>query len=107
VTREKEIVWEFVNPFFYEGDQSIGTVPNQRFLPVNHLYRSYRLPYEWIPQVKRPVETAVIPPPNSQLRVTSQGMVKTEIPGATNVVPGVMTSPTTDAEEEGRTPLKY
>jgi hypothetical protein len=71
VTQEKEIVWEYVSPFFYEGNQSIGTAPGRKFLPVNHQYRTYRVPYEWIPQLPKPVEKAVVPPPNSQFRVNT------------------------------------
>ena len=41
VTPEKEIVWEYV-------------VPADTFL-----YRCYRIPYEWVPQLEKPVETPV------------------------------------------------
>jgi hypothetical protein len=85
VTPEKEIVWEFVSPFFYEGDQSIGTAPGVKFLPVNHLYRSYRVPYEWVPQLKKPAEKAVVPPPNSQFRVNSNSLDKSVRPSPTGL----------------------
>lgn len=61
VTPEREIVWEYMSPFFHS--------PNPKFKPVNQVYRAYRVPYEWVPQLKKPVERAVIPPDNSQFRI--------------------------------------
>lgn len=49
VTAEHEIVWEFVCP--YKG----------KVLPMNMVYRAYRVPYEWVPQVQNPCETPVEP----------------------------------------------
>ena len=54
VTREGDIVWEYIYP---------------RFEPRNAVYRSYRLPYDWIPQLDAPVERAVTPPPLGEFRV--------------------------------------
>ena len=62
VTADKEIVWEYVNPYFAESDTG----------PTNRTFRAYRVPYDWVPQLDRPIETAVIPPPNAGFRVTSQ-----------------------------------
>lgn len=62
VTRDLEIVWEYVSPFFRS--------PNPRFKPENSIYRAYRVPYEWVPQLKKPVEKAVVPPDNSKFRVS-------------------------------------
>jgi outer membrane protein assembly factor BamB len=53
VTSDGTIVWEHVSPLFTRG-------PGPR--PSNSVYRAYRLPYEWIPQLERPDETAVTPP---------------------------------------------
>jgi hypothetical protein len=50
VTRDGKIVWEYINPRF-SGPQS-----------SNAVYRAYRLPYGWIPQLPHPVEKAVVPP---------------------------------------------
>jgi hypothetical protein len=50
VTKERAIVWEYINPLF-AGPQS-----------ANNVYRAYRLPYDWIPQIQRPNERAVTPP---------------------------------------------
>ncbi|HEY3517036.1 MAG TPA: aryl-sulfate sulfotransferase [Gammaproteobacteria bacterium] len=50
VTTDGAIVWEYMNPLFAGQRQS------------NDVYRAYRLPYEWIPQLARPSEQAVTPP---------------------------------------------
>jgi hypothetical protein len=50
VTRDGAIVWEYLNPLF-AGPRS-----------SNDVYRAYRLPYAWIPQLTRPTEKAVTPP---------------------------------------------
>jgi hypothetical protein len=57
VTREGQIVWEYINPQF-SGAQS-----------ANSVYRSYRLPYDWIPQIEKPKERAVVPPALGGFRV--------------------------------------
>ena len=61
VIPEREIVWEYMSPFFHSR--------NPRFKPMNEVYRAYRVPYEWVPQLKKPMERAVIPPDNSQFRI--------------------------------------
>ncbi|HEY7670964.1 MAG TPA: aryl-sulfate sulfotransferase [Gammaproteobacteria bacterium] len=53
VTNDGTIVWEYINALFTRG-------PGPR--PSNAVYRAYRLPYAWIPQLERPSETAVTPP---------------------------------------------
>ncbi len=56
VTAEKEIVWEYIRP--NEGD---GVCP---------VFRAYRIPYDWIPQLrKKPIERAVVPPDSSKLKI--------------------------------------
>lgn len=61
LTEEKEIVWEYMSPFF-------GTRE-----PISRrIFRAYRVPYDWIPQLDPPTETAVIPPDLSTFRVPSQ-----------------------------------
>ena len=42
VTNDSAIVWEYMNPLF-AGPR-----------PSNDVYRAYRLPYDWIPQLARP-----------------------------------------------------
>ena len=63
VTAESEIVWEYVSPYFDERDTG----------PTNSIFRAHRVPYDWVPQLEHPVETAVIPPPNEEFRVPPQG----------------------------------
>jgi hypothetical protein len=50
VTNDGTIVWEYMNPLF-AGPR-----------PSNDVYRAYRLPYEWIPQLARPSEKGITPP---------------------------------------------
>jgi hypothetical protein len=50
VTAQKETVWEFMNP------------PGEGGRKSNALYRAYRLPYAWIPQLPAPREVAIVPP---------------------------------------------
>jgi hypothetical protein len=57
VTKESQIVWEYIYPQF-SGAQS-----------SNSVYRSYRLPYDWIPQIERPKERAIVPPALGGFRV--------------------------------------
>ena len=47
MTPEHELVWEYVCPYW-------GTA-----LPMNMVYRSYRLPYEWVPQLEKPAESPI------------------------------------------------
>ena len=61
VTADKEIVWEYINPYF-------AVDPNR----TNRIFRAHRVPYDWVPQLERPTETAVIPPPNEEFRVPPQ-----------------------------------
>lgn len=49
ITKDYEIVWEFISP--YKG----------KMVPMNMTYRAYRVPYEWVPQVQKPVETPIQP----------------------------------------------
>jgi outer membrane protein assembly factor BamB len=60
VTPMGEIVWEYVSPYF---TQNGGT---------NRVYRAYRLPYDWVPQLERPAERAVIPPNVRDFRIPPQ-----------------------------------
>jgi hypothetical protein len=51
VTADRTIVWEYMSPFFAGPRNS------------NSVYRAYRLPYRWIPQLDVPTQRAVTPPP--------------------------------------------
>ena len=57
VTADGTIVWEYMYPLFGGGGGS------------NAVYRGYRLPYDWIPQLERPNEQAVVPPDLGDFRV--------------------------------------
>ncbi|MFH4171399.1 hypothetical protein WAJ14_22340, partial [Acinetobacter baumannii] len=47
VTRDHDIVWEYISPFW-------GKTLNN-----NMVYRAYRIPYAWIPQLAQPQETPI------------------------------------------------
>jgi hypothetical protein len=57
VTKSGAIVWEYVNPLFAGPRES------------NAVYRAYRVPYAWIPQLEAPKERAVTPPARAEFRV--------------------------------------
>jgi hypothetical protein len=57
VTAEGGIVWEYIHPVYVGARES------------NSVYRAYRVPYDWIPQLDRPEETAVVPPARAKYRV--------------------------------------
>ena len=57
VTREGAIVWEYMYPLFSGANSS------------NAVYRAYRLPYGWIPQLMMPREQRVTPPALGEFRV--------------------------------------
>ena len=57
VTKEHEIVWEYLSPYRSKG------------LKLNLVYRAYRLPYEWVPQVDKPEEKAIQRIDNNRFRV--------------------------------------
>jgi outer membrane protein assembly factor BamB len=57
ITREGAIVWEYMYPQFSGANSS------------NAVYRAYRVPYSWIPQLMRPREQRVTPPALGDYRV--------------------------------------
>ncbi|MEO8098805.1 MAG: aryl-sulfate sulfotransferase [Acidobacteriota bacterium] len=59
VTKEGAIVWEYVYPVFGAGKARV----------TNSVYRAYRVPYTWIPQLAGPAELAVTPPNAGDFRV--------------------------------------
>ncbi|RMD02387.1 thioredoxin [Clostridium autoethanogenum] len=58
VTEDHEIVWEYISP--YDGKGSTK---------MNMVYRSYRVPYSWIPQLDKPVEKPIEKLDKNQFRV--------------------------------------
>ena len=61
VSWDGEIVWEFISPYFGEERQD-----------HNMIYRVYRIPYDWIPQLEKPEERAVTPPSLADFRIEPQ-----------------------------------
>lgn len=55
------IVWDYVSPYF----GAVATGANR----VYRVYRAYRLPYDWVPQLPRPAERAIVPPDVREFRV--------------------------------------
>jgi len=47
VTSDYETVWEYISPYW-------GAL-----MKINMVYRAYRVPYEWVPQLDKPEETAI------------------------------------------------
>ena len=58
VTSDHALVWEYVSPYRNNGELSLSSV-----------YRAYRAPYEWAPELDRPRERAIVPPHCSMFRV--------------------------------------
>lgn len=63
VTRDREIVWEYMSPYLWDSD-----IPAIRTM----IYRAYRVPYDWVPQLPRPRESAVDAGPNYLFTVPAQ-----------------------------------
>jgi len=57
VTNDRKIVWEYIYPVFGGANQTNG------------VYRGYRIPYDWLKQIPRPTERAVVPPAVGNFRV--------------------------------------
>lgn len=66
VTPEHEIVWEYINPYYRNIDK----------FSLNMVYRAYRVPYEWVPQVEKPVETEILPIDVTAFRVPGASIGK-------------------------------
>ena len=60
VTPEHEIVWEYINPYYTKLGNKYS---------LNMVYRAYRVPYEWVPQLNIPEEKEVIPLDVTKFRV--------------------------------------
>ncbi|HBV88244.1 MAG TPA: thioredoxin [Desulfosporosinus sp.] len=74
VTSDYEIVWEYVSPHW------------GKHMKMNMVYRAYRVPYEWIPQLEKPLETPIVPLNVKTFRVPGAAAAGTK--DVTNV-PGV------------------
>ena len=47
VTKDHELVWEYISPYW-------GKLMN-----INMVYRAYRAPYDWVPQLEKPEEKPI------------------------------------------------
>lgn len=56
VTAAHELVWEYISPYTDRRN-------------TNMVYRSYRVPYAWVPQLTKPQENAIEPLDVSSFRV--------------------------------------
>ncbi|MBN2059480.1 MAG: aryl-sulfate sulfotransferase [Deltaproteobacteria bacterium] len=61
VTREHELAWEYISPYqnLTAMKSGAGTI----------IYRAYRLPYHWIPQIEKPQEKGIRRLDNNRFRV--------------------------------------
>ena len=64
ITREHEIVWEYINP---------NNLAKRDGIFYSDIFRGYRYPYDWVPQLDAPKERAVIPPANGQFTLPAVG----------------------------------
>ncbi|MCG8545684.1 MAG: arylsulfotransferase family protein [Alphaproteobacteria bacterium] len=60
VTPACEIVWEYICPY---------NLLDQEDLFFSDIFRAYRYPYDWVPQIEPPAERAVVPPANGEFRI--------------------------------------
>jgi len=91
VTREGEVVWEYISPY-------PGNIPG-----TNYVYRAYRVPYEWAPQGEHAEEVAVVPPANGSFQlpnVKGQKPHVGEITGGGSLHNVSMTDDEEEAEED-------
>ena len=68
VTPKHEIVWEYISPMYDWPGLGWG----QKVQPpkmTNMVYRAYRVPYDYVPQLEVPEEMAVIPPENTKFMI--------------------------------------
>ncbi len=63
VTRDLEVVWEYISPYSAYWDAPAAG---------NMLYRAYRIPYDWVPQLPKPAEVAVDPGPSHMFMIPAK-----------------------------------
>ncbi len=76
VTADHEIVWEYISPYW--GKQ----------MKINMIYRAYRVPYDWVPQLDKPNEVAIDP-----VDVTTFRMPGAAAPGPKRIIETEGTKP--------------
>ena len=67
MTRDGEIVWEYINPHFQkpvERDPNTPIVMNtwMTMARKNFVYRAQPIPYDWVPETTLRSATSVVPP---------------------------------------------
>jgi len=72
VTPKLEIVWEYISSHYKVPAGGPPGAPKPT-VPSLKVYRSYRVPYEWVPQLTKPKEVVVIPPHNKDFKVQGSG----------------------------------
>jgi hypothetical protein len=78
VTADHQIVWEFISP--YRGRNGRG---------MNMVYRAYRAPYDWVPQLPTPQQSAIEPLDSRTFRVpgaSSERLRETAVAGVSKQV---------------------
>jgi thiol-disulfide isomerase/thioredoxin len=70
VTPEKEIVWEWISPYYSKNE----TGPKS-----NMIYRAYRYPYDYVPQEQKPEEVAIAQIDNTTYRVAGAGTLGAKV----------------------------
>ena len=60
VTRDGEIVWEFINPHNLAARDGLF---------FSDIFRGYRYRYDWVPQLDQPDERAIVPPTHDEFRI--------------------------------------
>jgi hypothetical protein len=76
VTSDRQVVWEYIYPVFGGANRT------------NAVYRGYRVPYDWIPQITKPVERAIVPPSNGTFRVPAAAAAPQGAPVPRTAPPG-------------------
>lgn len=89
VTKDHELVWEYINPYF---NSSLGE------FKMNMIYRAYRYPYEWVPQLEKPIEESIKPIDVTTFRVP--GAAKPGIIEET-LVEGIVEKNLKETDEKG------
>ena len=95
VTPEHEIVWEYINPYFNHIFEKFSN---------NMVYRAYRVPYAWVPQLEKPEEISIAPPDVATFRVPGSilgaGYGKITNVAGTNPDAQLMTGGGDDSDDE-------
>ncbi|MCE9891181.1 aryl-sulfate sulfotransferase [Kluyvera intermedia] len=95
VTVDKEIVWEWISPYYTHNETGPKT---------NMIYRAYRYPYDYVPQEPKPEEVPIAPIDNTTYRVPGAGQLGAkaviDVEGTLPYYSDVALCVATDDEEE-------